>query len=131
MKLYTISMSLCVLLLSVCGGKANASAVDLSQASTPKKPNILMIVVDDLGWSDVGYNQTTDLFETPNIDELSKQGLRFDQAYAGAANCAPSRAVLMSGQYGPRHGVYTVSPSARGNEYRCDYHSGIIENCRI
>ncbi|MEL0604165.1 sulfatase [Pseudoalteromonas undina] len=116
MKLYTISMSLCVMLLSVCGGKANASAGDLSQASTPKKPNILMIVVDDLGWSDVGYNQTTDLFETPNIDELSKQGLRFDQAYAGAANCAPSRAVLMSGQYGPRHGVYTVSPSARGNE---------------
>lgn len=79
------------------------------------KPNIIMIVVDDLGWSDVGYNQSTDLFETPNVDQLARQGLRFDQAYAGAANCAPSRAVLMSGQYGPRHGVYTVSPSARGD----------------
>lgn len=79
------------------------------------KPNIVMIVVDDLGWSDVAYNQTTDLFETPNIDGLAKQSLSFDNAYAGAANCAPSRAVLMSGQYGPRHGVYTVSPSERGD----------------
>ncbi|CAM3971704.1 MULTISPECIES: sulfatase [Pseudoalteromonas] len=116
MKLHTIFISLCVMLLSACGGKTNTSAVESPQTSTLKKPNILMIVVDDLGWSDVGYNQTTDLFETPNIDELSKQSLRFDQAYAGAANCAPSRAVLMSGQYGPRHGVYTVSPSTRGNE---------------
>ena len=74
-----------------------------------------MIVIDDLGWSDVGYNQTTDYFETPNIDALAQEGLIFDQAYAGAANCAPSRAVLMSGQYGPRHGVYTVSPSDRGD----------------
>ncbi|MGY0314108.1 sulfatase (plasmid) [Alteromonas macleodii] len=79
------------------------------------KPNIIMIVVDDLGWSDVGYNQTSSYFETPNVDVLAQQGLVFDQAYAGAANCAPSRAVLMSGQYGPRHGVYTVSPSTRGD----------------
>ena len=79
------------------------------------KPNIIMIVVDDLGWSDVGYNQTSSYFETPNVDVLAQQGLVFDQAYAGATNCAPSRAVLMSGQYGPRHGVYTVSPSTRGD----------------
>ena len=85
------------------------------EAAKARQPNIIMIVVDDLGWADVGYNQTTDLFETPTIDKLATQSMRFDQAYAGAANCAPSRAVLMSGQYGPRTGVYTVSPSARGN----------------
>ncbi len=99
--------------LTACGGKPASSS--LAPQDNQTKPNIIMIVIDDLGWSDVGYNQTTDLFETPNVDALAQQGLRFDHAYAGAANCAPSRAVLMSGQYGPRHGVYTVSPSARGN----------------
>ena len=98
-------------MLSACAVDSHAP----SPTSDQTKPNIIMVVVDDLGWSDVGYNQTTDLFETPNIDALAKQSLRFENAYAGAANCAPSRAVLMSGQYGPRTGIYTVSPSARGD----------------
>ncbi|AWB68903.1 aryl-sulfate sulfohydrolase [Saccharobesus litoralis] len=75
-----------------------------------------MIVVDDLGWADVGYNDFTSVFQTPNIDALAAKSAVYTDAYAGAANCAPSRAVLMSGQYSPRHGVYTVSPSARGND---------------
>lgn len=79
-------------------------------------PNVVMIVVDDLGWADVGYNDHSGIMQTPNIDALASKGLTFSDAYAGAANCAPSRAVLMSGQYSPRHGVYTVSPSTRGNE---------------
>lgn len=78
------------------------------------KPNVILIVVDDLGWADVGYNDQNHLFQTPNINALAKQSVNFSNAYAGAANCAPSRAVLMSGQYGPRHGIYTVSPSERG-----------------
>jgi len=111
---------LCILLciftiafVTACTGKPTQS--HLTDTNNHTKPNIIMIVVDDLGWSDVGYNQTTEYFETPNIDALAQKGIVFDQAYAGAANCAPSRAVLMSGQYAPRHGVYTVSPSARGN----------------
>ncbi|MFA3792002.1 sulfatase [Aliiglaciecola sp. SL4] len=103
------------ILLCACGASANAPSEAEVFSSAHTTPNVLMIVIDDLGWSDVGYNQTTDLLETPNIDALAQQSLSFDNAYAGAANCAPSRAVLMSGQYGPRHGVYTVSPSARGN----------------
>lgn len=79
-----------------------------------EQPNIIYINVDDLGWKDVGYMGST-YFETPNIDKLSTQGMNFIQGYAGAANCAPSRACLMSGQNTPRHGVYTVSPSTRGN----------------
>ncbi|MDC2888772.1 sulfatase-like hydrolase/transferase [Psychrosphaera algicola] len=85
-------------------------------AYSAQTPNVVMIVVDDLGWADVGYNDHSGVFQTPNIDALSTKGLTFTDAYAGAANCAPSRAVLMSGQYSPRHGVYTVSPSTRGNE---------------
>ena len=78
------------------------------------KPNIIYINVDDLGYKDVGFMGST-YFETPNINQLSKEGMIFTQGYAGAANCAPSRACLMSGQNTPRHGVYTVAPSARGN----------------
>ena len=78
------------------------------------KPNVIFIMVDDLGYKDVGYMGGT-FFETPNIDALSKEGLVFTNSYAGAANCAPSRACLMTGQNTPRHGIYTVSPSARGN----------------
>lgn len=78
------------------------------------KPNIVLINVDDLGWKDLGY-MGSDYYETPNIDALAKEGMTFRNAYAGASNCAPSRASMLSGLNTPRHGVYTVSPSARGN----------------
>lgn len=78
------------------------------------QPNIVLILADDLGWNDIGV-MGTDYYETPNIDSLAAKGLLFDNAYAAASNSAPSRASLMTGQYTPRHKVYTVSPSARGN----------------
>ena len=78
------------------------------------KPNVILIVIDDLGWKDVGF-MGSNYYETPNLDQLAKKSVVFRQAYAGAANCAPSRACLMSGQNTPRHGIYTVSPSDRGN----------------
>ena len=76
------------------------------------RPNILLIVADDLGWKDVGYNDGA--FKTPNIDALAKAGVVFTQAYAAAANCQPSRASLMRGQYTARHGVYAVDSTKRG-----------------
>jgi len=78
------------------------------------KPNVIYINVDDLGWKDLGY-MGSDYFETPVIDNLATQGMTFSQGYAAAANCAPSRACLMSGQNTPRHGVYTVLSSERGH----------------
>ncbi|MCG1037904.1 sulfatase-like hydrolase/transferase, partial [Polaribacter sargassicola] len=51
-----------------------------------------------------------------NLDKLAQEGMVFTNAYAGAANCAPSRACLISGLNTPRHGVYTVSPSDRGHK---------------
>ena len=50
----------------------------------------------------------SEFYHTPNIDELSKQGVVFMNAYSGASNCAPSRASLMSGLNTPKHGIYTV-----------------------
>lgn len=77
------------------------------------KPNIVFILVDDLGWSDTGF-MGNPIYETPNLDKLSKEGIVFTNAYAPAANCAPSRACIMSGKNTPRHGIYTVGSSERG-----------------
>ena len=76
-------------------------------------PNIVLIVADDLGWTDLGCFGSR-YYRTPHIDRLARQGLRFTAAYSCGPNCAPTRACLMSGQYTPRHGVYTVGSGARG-----------------
>ena len=78
-----------------------------------QNPNIIFIMADDLGWKDVSY-MGSEYYETPNIDSLASQGMIFTDAYASAANCAPTRACLMSGQYSPRHGIYTVNNADRG-----------------
>jgi arylsulfatase A-like enzyme len=70
-------------------------------------PNIVLVLMDDMGWRDVGFMGNS-FVETPHLDRLAKSGIVFTQAYASAPNCAPTRACLMSGQYPPRHGIYTV-----------------------
>lgn len=85
----------------------------LSAIAQNKPKNIVFIFADDLGYMDVGYNGAK-FAETPNIDRLASQGLIFNNAYAGAGNCAPSRACLLSGNYTPRHGVYAVGSTTRG-----------------
>lgn len=83
------------------------------QEETPA-PNIVLILADDLGWRDAGF-MGSDYYHTPSLDRLAAEGLVFDQAYASAANCAPSRACLMSGKNTPAHGIYTVGTAARGD----------------
>src|SRR6267378_5405263 len=62
----------------------------------PKRPNIIFILADDLGYGDLGcYGQQR--IKTPNIDRLAVEGMRFTQCYAGSTVCAPSRASLMTG----------------------------------
>ena len=78
-----------------------------------QKPNFVLINVDDLGWKDLGYTGSQ-YYETPNIDQLSRSGMVFTNGYASAANCAPSRASLMTGKWITRHGIYTVASSERG-----------------
>jgi arylsulfatase A-like enzyme len=82
-------------------------------AAGDRRPNIVLILADDLGWKDVGYNGS-DFFETPHLDRMAKEGMVFHQAYAAAGNCAPSRACLLSGNYTPRHHVYAVGSTDRG-----------------
>ncbi|EMI53041.1 sulfatase family protein [Rhodopirellula sallentina SM41] len=83
-----------------------------AEAAEATRPNIIYINADDLGVMDVGFQ--SERYRTPNLDRLRADGMLFTNAYAPAANCAPSRACVLSGQYGPRHGVYTVGSSQRG-----------------
>lgn len=87
--------------------------VHLACFSQPKQ--IIVILADDLGFKDVGFNGSS-YYQTPYLNELANNSLNYTQAYANASNCAPSRASLLTGTYSPRHGVYTVSPPDRGHE---------------
>ncbi|MBY0455809.1 MAG: sulfatase-like hydrolase/transferase, partial [Gemmataceae bacterium] len=104
--------------LAALGARA-ADAPGLAPQPEPAKPkpNVVFILADDLGWTDLGC-QGSKYYLTPNIDKLASQGLRFTHAYTCGPNCQPTRAALMSGQYGPRTGVYTV-----GNIDRFDWKS--------
>ena len=72
-------------------------------AATQEPANVVLILVDDLGWMDLGC-QGANLYETPRIDGLAAAGVRFAQAYANCPVCSPSRAALLSGHYPARIG---------------------------
>lgn len=68
-----------------------------AESRPSEKPNILIILADDLGWSDLGcYGNST--IATPHLDQLAREGMRFTQAYAAAPICSPSRAALLTGK---------------------------------
>ncbi len=85
----------------------------LTQLQAAPQPNILFIYADDLGWRDTSF-MGSDFYETPHLDQLADQGMVFTDAYSAAANCAPARAALLSGQYSPRHEIYNVGTRPRG-----------------
>ena len=89
MKILHAHSGLILLLLSLC---ASLRAADL-------RPNIVLIYCDDLGYGDTGYTGHP-IIKTPNIDRLAAAGIRLTQNYAGAPNCSPSRAVLLTGPAG-------------------------------
>src|ERR687889_471269 len=76
-------------------------------AAPPARPNLILILADDLGYGDLGcFGQKR--IRTPNIDRLAAEGMKFTQAYAGATVCAPSRCALMTG-------LHTGHAAIRGN----------------
>lgn len=85
-----------------------------NRESHKNPPNIVFIMADDMGWSDVGYNGAP--YETANIDEIAEQGLVCTRFYPSAANCAPSRASILTGMYAPRHKVYIPQGLSRGGD---------------
>src|SRR4051794_37908414 len=70
----------------------------------PRQPNIIFILIDDMGWRDLGCYGST-FYETPALDRLAGEGARFTDAYAAAPVCTPTRASLLTGRYPARVGV--------------------------
>lgn len=100
----TLSLAVVLLILSCeyCfGANATFEKNDLSKLN---KPNIVLILADDLGWAELGCYGNT-FHETPNLDQLAAGGLRFTNAYAPAPVCSPTRAGLLTGQYPGRIGI--------------------------
>jgi len=77
------------------------SAPSVLAQEKAQRPNFIFLLVDDLGWTDIGCFGS-DLYETPNIDKLAEQGMKFTDAYAACTVCSPSRAAVMTGKYPAR-----------------------------
>ncbi len=71
----------------------------ISCGKKEEQPNFVFILVDDLGWADVKCNFPESFYDTPNIDKLAKNGVRFSQAYSANPVCSPTRAALMTGKH--------------------------------
>lgn len=83
---------------------------DLLSAASTTAQNFLFILVDDLGWKDLGCYGST-FYETPNIDHLASEGMRFTDAYAASPVCSPTRASIMTGKYPARLGMTDIIDS--------------------
>lgn len=75
--------------------------VVLSSAAEQRKPNIIFFLIDDFGWADLGC-YGSQFYQTPNVDKLAEQGMRFTDAYAACPVCSPTRASIMTGKYPAR-----------------------------
>ena len=80
-----------------------------------KRPNIILVMTDDQGWGDVGYNGHP-LLKTPNLDAAARSGLRFDRFYAAAPSCSPTRASVLTGRHPNRMGVFSWGMPIRPQE---------------
>ncbi len=94
-------------------GTAGVALVEVYGIDSPRRPNLIFIMADDLGWADVGYNGAP-FYETPHIDALCASGMKFNSAYPGASNCMPSRACIVSGMYTPRTQMWTPGGKSKG-----------------
>src|SRR6476620_9062187 len=84
----------------------------LLAADTPRNPNILFIVGDDMGYADVGFHGCKDI-PTPNLDSLAKSGVQFTSGYVSAPYCSPCRAGLLTGRYQQKFG-HEFNPTLPG-----------------
>jgi arylsulfatase A-like enzyme len=88
-----------------------------SELEAPTDPNIVFILVDDLGYTDVGF-MGSDYYETPNLDRLANKGMIFTNGYANSAVCSPSRASLMTGKFTAAHGITDWIGAPAGEAWR-------------
>lgn len=106
----------CILLVFVVMGCITHQQLTFEK-SAPKKPNILFILADDLGYSDLSC-MGSKYYETPNIDGIANKGIVFTNGYAGCQVCSPSRATIMTGQFTARHGITDWIGAKTGEAWR-------------
>lgn len=85
---------------------------------TAEKPNVVVFLVDDLGYMDIGANNPDSFYETPNVDALAKAGMLFTDGYAANPVCSPTRYSLMTGRYPTRVGATNFFPKSKGSKLR-------------
>jgi arylsulfatase A-like enzyme len=98
---------------SLAAGTVEDSACELATAT--KHTNFVFILVDDLGWTDLGC-YGSGFYRTPNIDQFAKTGVKFNQAYAACQVCSPTRASILTGKYPQRVGITDYINPAGGNQ---------------
>ena len=105
-----VSITLCVLAVTTVQ----------AQAAPPSRPNILLILADDLGYGDLGCYNTDSKIATPHLDQLAREGTRFTDAHAPTSVCTPTRYALLTGRYSwrtrpqPRHEFLFVFSAVYG-----------------
>jgi arylsulfatase A len=104
-------------LLAVGLGLALASSAPAAQRVAADRPNVIVIVIDDLGWADLGCYGSK-FYRTPNLDRLAADGMRFTQAYAACPVCSPTRAALLTGKYPARLHLTDYIPGQRDSARR-------------
>ena len=109
MKLNTQSI---VLLVCLSFGQAHVHAADEAK----RRPNIVFILADDLGWRDLS-NEGSTYYESPHIDRIAAAGMKFTRGYATCQVCSPSRASILTGKYPPNHGITTWIGDASGKAW--------------
>lgn len=102
-------MPLAVILLLATTVECQATRSPSPEPSSP--PNVVLFLVDDLGWADLGVQGST-FYETPEVDRLAASGMRFTDAYAASPVCSPTRAAIMTGRHPVRVGITDWIPGA-------------------
>src|SRR5687767_5454218 len=103
------------LLLLVIVGLSGPGTATAAAWLGPRKPNVVVIVADDLGYADVGFHGCRDI-PTPHLDSLARSGVRFTDGYASSPVCSPTRAGLLTGRYPQRFGFGDGGFLAPGQE---------------
>ena len=107
-KLFLLTSTLCL-------GLASATGASLPTTSATNPPNFVLVMADDQGWGDMGYNGYPGL-KTPNFDALAREGLRFDNFHAAAPVCSPTRGSVMTGRTPNRFGCFSWGHPLRPQE---------------
>ena len=92
-----------LLILLIALTTVSCGAQNRKEQAENKQPNVVFFLVDDLGWKDLGY-RGSDFYETPEIDKIANESMRFNQAYAAHPRCVPSRYAMITGQFPARFG---------------------------